>query len=135
MHIFTSRNEVVAKVISVHLSVILFMGRGVSASVHAGIPPPGSRHPQEQTSARSRHPREQTPPWSRHTPEQTSPGSRHTPWEQTPPGSRHPPGSRLWHTVNERPVRILLECILVVYCAQSKKHVHVNSISLGVKSL
>ena len=41
------------------------------------------------------------------------------PREQTPPGSRHPPGpdtrpgSRLQHTVNERPVRILLECILV----------------------
>ena len=28
----------------------------------------------------------------------------------TPP----PPGSRLQHTVNERPVRILLECILVI---------------------
>ena len=26
---------------------------------------------------------------------------------------RHPPGSRALHTVNERPVRILLECILV----------------------
>ena len=45
------------------------------------------------------------------------------PPEQTPhtPGSRHPPqgrhhtplGSRLQHTVYERPVRILLECILV----------------------
>ena len=35
-------------------------------------------------------------------------------WDTTPPWSRHPPlGSRLWHTVNERPVRILLECILV----------------------
>ena len=29
------------------------------------------------------------------------------------PRSRPPPGSRLRHTVNERPVRILLECILV----------------------
>ena len=29
----------------------------------------------------------------------------------TPP----PPGSRLQHTVNERPVRILLECILVFF--------------------
>ena len=30
------------------------------------------------------------------------------------PGSRHPPPrSKLRHTVNERPVRILLECILV----------------------
>ena len=31
-----------------------------------------------------------------------------------PPRTRHPPGSRLQHTVNERPVRILLECILVI---------------------
>ena len=43
--IITGRNEVVAKVIFLHLSVILFTG-GVSASVHAGIP-----HPPEQTPA------------------------------------------------------------------------------------
>ena len=50
-------------------------------------------------------PPEQTPPW-----EQTPPQSRHPPpQEQTPPPHR----SGLWHTVNERPVRILLECILV----------------------
>ena len=90
-NIITGRNEVVAKVIFLHLSVILFTGGGVSASVHAGIPPPpGSR-----------------PPW-----EQTPPGSRHPPGAD-PPGSRHPPRSRLQHTVYERPVRILLECILV----------------------
>ena len=42
------------------------------------------------------------------------PGQGEPPLEQTPPRSRHPPpGSRLQHTVNERPVRILLECILV----------------------
>ena len=35
------------------------------------------------------------------------------PPEQTPPQSRHPPGSRRQHTVSERSVRILLECILV----------------------
>ena len=40
----TDRNEVVAKVIFLHLSVILFAW-GVSASVHAGIPPPQSRPP------------------------------------------------------------------------------------------
>ena len=54
------------------------------------------------------HPPEQTPPGSRHT----SPRSRHPP-EQTPPQEQTPSGSRLWRTVNERPVRILLECILV----------------------
>ena len=102
--------------------------RGVSVSVHAGIPPPRSRHPpgidppgadtpQEQT------PRgEQTPPW-----EQTPPSSRHSPGtdthprEQTPPRSRHHPPpphtqSMLGDTVNARAVRILLECNLVCEC-------------------
>ena len=61
---------------------------GVSASVHAGIhPPPGA-----------------DPPRPDHPPEQTPPGA------DTPPPGR----SRLRHTVNERPVRILLECILVL---------------------
>ena len=80
-HIFTGRNEVVAKVIFLHLFVILFTGGGGSASVHAGILPPGTRPPLEQTH---------------------------------PSGTRPPPGTRLQHTVYERPVRILLECILVV---------------------
>ena len=40
------------------------------------------------------------------------------PWTTYPPGlcnprEQTPPGSRLQHTVYERPVRILLECILV----------------------
>ena len=61
--------------------------RGVSASVQAGIPPP-SKHP----------PRADNPPGV-----------------DTPPPEQTPPGSRLRHTVNERPVRILLECILVCY--------------------
>ena len=81
--------------------------------------PPGADIPQEQTPPRSRHPQEQTPPradtppGSRHPSwEQTSPKSRHTPREQTPPIA-DTPRSRLRHTVNERPVRILLECILV----------------------
>ena len=62
------------------------------------IPPrPKSRHPPDQKQTppqtKSRHPRDQ---------------------KQTPPGtkSRHPPPLR--HTVNEWPVRILLECILVL---------------------
>ena len=33
-----------------------------------------------------------------------------------PPPCPPPPGNRLRHTVNERPVRILLECILVITC-------------------
>ena len=73
-NVFTGRNEVVAKVIFLHLFVILFTG-GVSVSVHAGIPhPPGSRHlPRADT------PPEQTPPpgADTHTPP-THPWSRHT---------------------------------------------------------
>ena len=68
--------------------------------------PPGSRTPPGQAHT----------PWTRHTPQGADP-----PGPGTPPQSRHtpprpgtPPGSRLQHTVNERPVRILLECILVV---------------------
>ena len=115
------------------ITQIICMYINVSASVHAGIhsPPAVADTPQEQTPPWSRHPpgadnpREQTPPLgadippsrhslrNRHPPEQIPPGSRHPP-EQTPPGKQTPPpGSRLQHTVNERPVRILLECILV----------------------
>ena len=63
----------------------------MSASVHAAMrtPPP--------TGADTPHPPRADPPGADTPPEQTAP----------------PPGSRLRHTVNERPVRILLECILV----------------------
>ena len=108
-------------------SVILCTGGGVC--LRADTPwsrPPMSRHPPEQTPPGSRHPPradtppgadppgadtplEQTPP-----PEQTPPLEQ-TPPKQTPPRPDTPPGSRLQHTVNERPVRILLECILVNY--------------------
>ena len=74
-----------AKVMFLHLSVILFTG-GVSASVHAGI------HPPEQTP---------TPHW-----EQTPPSKHTPPWEQTPP-------CMLGDTGNKRAVRILVECVLV----------------------
>ena len=65
--------------------------RGVSASVHAGIPHPPSRPPRADT-----------------------PQGRY-PLGAATPRSRHPPGSRLWDTVNKWLVRILLECILVSY--------------------
>ena len=74
-------------------------GRG-SASVHAGMPappdqadPPGTRDP---------HPQLGRPP----PPDQAD----------TPRTRQIPPESRRQHTVNERPVRILLECILVFFC-------------------
>ena len=91
-------------------------GGGCLPQCMLGYTSPGSKHPPPEADTpscpRSRHPWEQTPPGA------------DTPWEQTPPGSRyprsrHPPGadtpteSGLQHTVNKRPVSILLECILV----------------------
>ena len=67
--------------------------------MHAGIPP-GPDTPRADTPPGPDTP---LPPGA------DSPTSEQTPWEQTPP----PPESRLQHTVYERPVRILLECILV----------------------
>ena len=70
-----------------------FVNRGVSASVHAGIPP-GSRHPLgadpavADTPPGSRHPQEQTPR------EQTPPRSRHTPL-----GADTPPPCRAWREI------------------------------------
>ena len=76
----------------------------------------------------ARPPRPGTPPQTRHTPQDQAhppppPQNRHPPRPGTPPQTRHttppdqahspPPGSRRQHTVNERPLRILLECILV----------------------
>ena len=83
---------------------------GVCDSVHGGggLPQcmlgyPQSRPPRaDPLQEQPPPPQEQIPPQSR------PPKSRH------PPGSRPPTGSRLRHTVNERPVRILLECILVL---------------------
>ena len=53
-----------------------------------------------------------------HTPPHGEPPAWRTPpGMENPPGWRTPPrGSRLQHTVYERPVRILLECILVFVC-------------------
>ena len=77
-----------------------------------------------------------TPPDQADTPDQGEPpqDQGEPPWDQadTPPGTREnppgpmrtpppryqadtPPGRRLQHTVNERPVRILLECIVPTY--------------------
>ena len=89
-------------------------GRG-SASVHAGLYPPDppdqtppGPDPPEQTPPQTRPPGTRHPPRTRHPPGANPPRTRHPPGADTPP-----PGSRLQHTVNERPVRILLECILV----------------------
>ena len=69
--IFTGRNEVVAKVIFLHLSVIHSVhGGGGSASVHAGIPPPDQTPP---------------PPPIRYHPRSDPPGPGRPPLDQTPP--------------------------------------------------
>ena len=120
----TGHNEVVAKVIFLHLFVILFTRGCLPQCMLGWHTPSGSRHPQEQTPPKGRHPPRadlpgQTPSSRADTPGTDAPKSRHPPSrhppEQTPPT---PPGSRLRHTVNERPVRILLECILVT-CANT----------------
>ena len=98
---------------------------GICDSVHRGglpqcmlgYPPPPDQIP--------------TPPRPDTPPDQTSPSpldqTSPSPLDQTPPPPRpgtpppprpHTPGSRRQHTVNERPVRILLECILV--CMRSR---------------
>ena len=105
---FTGHNEVVAKVMFSHVSVILYTG-GVSEE------PPGTR----ETSSRPRRtPPDQTdPPWTKETPpDQADPPrtKENPPGRENPPAGRTPPGRRLQHTVNERPVHILLECILVM---------------------
>ena len=74
---------------------------GVSASVHAGIPPP-SRHPPgadppgADTPWEQTLPQEQTPPpGSRHPRRSRPPRADTPPWKQTPsPQSRHHPQSR-----------------------------------------
>ena len=117
VHIFTGRNEVVAKVMFLLMSVILLTGGG-SASMHAGIPPPPTKQtppgadtpppPGAETppgaEPQSRHPQEQTP-LERRPP----PLGADTPQEQTPPGSRPP-----WEADSRiRSMSGLLECILV----------------------
>ena len=86
-----------------HVCVILFTGGGL----RAGRIPPDRESPPGQAD----------PPGA-DTPQ---PGSRHPP-EQNPPRADTPPGSTLQHTVNEWPVRILLECILVLQIFCRKLH-------------
>ena len=111
------------------LSVILFTGGN---TCWIGTPPPGRYTPAGTPPGRYTpqqvHPPAGTP-LIRYTPQAGTPRQvplgRYTPWAGTPPG-QVPPGQvhPLWagtppqrqilrHTVNERTVCILLECILV----------------------
>ena len=85
IYIIIGRNEVVAKVMFLLVSVILSTG-GVYLSACWNTTPPESRPPGADTPSGSRHPLGADIPLGADTPR---------------------------HMVNERPVRILLECILV----------------------
>ena len=129
--IITGRNEVVAKVIFLHVSVINSVrGEGVCLSACWDTPPGTRQTPPGPDPLQTR---QTTPPGTRLTTpldqadhplprdQADAPMTRQTtpPRDQADPPSDQadpPPGSRLQHTVNERPVRILLECILVMTC-------------------
>ena len=91
------------------------------------------------------------PPGRRHPPEGGTPLEGDTPWKETPPGRRPPkkealPGRRHppegdprkeappQHMVNERPVRILQECILVNFNIQSYLlYFHIILVEIKIK--
>ena len=106
--IFTGRNEVVAKVMFLLVSVILFTG-GCLPQYMLGYhpPPPGGSSPPREAD---------------------------TPREVDSPRKQTPQGSRLRHTVNERPVRMLLECILVPILFISLNHFHVPCLAINFLS-
>ena len=95
----TGRNEVVAKVIFLHLSVVLFTGGACLRQTPLWEQtPPQEQNPPEQTPLGQTPPRSDTPPGqtppqvrhplSRHPPKQTPP------WEQTPGLSTPSPGTK-----------------------------------------
>ena len=83
-----------------------FCSQGVGGVPDQAHPPPGPG----------------TPPGTRYTP----PGTRYPPRDQvhTPPPP--PRSSNLWNTVNDRPVRILLECILVLREIRSSYSIEID---------
>ena len=142
--LITGRNEVVAKVMFLQVCVCPQGGRVSASVHAGIPDPPGTRqtpmgpgrHPprpgrtprdQADPPGPGRPPRPGSPPWDQadtpqpgwHPPNQadTPSGTRQIPPRPSrpPTGPGRPPlGSRLQHTVYERPVRILLECILVL---------------------
>ena len=116
--VITGRNEVVAKVMFLLMSVILSMGGSP-----AGRTPLAGRTPWQggpwQGDPLARRPPARRTPWQGDPPGKEAPLAgrpplaRRPPWQgETPPAGRTP---RPRHTVNEWPVRILLECILVYF--------------------
>ena len=110
--------------------------------MHAGMP--DSPFPSPPPGTRQTPPPDQAdPPGPGRPPGQTPPGpgrhpsglGRHPLDQADPPGpGRHPLGSRLQHTVYERPVRILLECILVMLCISSVLFYHYSYFQQKVKA-
>ena len=89
---------------NVFTGVCLSTGGGVCLSACWDARPPTPQPPNSPRPGRPIEPG-RPPPQTRQTPR---PGRSQRPDQADPP-----PGSRLQHTVYERPVRILLECILV----------------------
>ena len=115
VHVVTGRNEVVAKVMFLQVCVCPQGGR-MSASVHAGMPHPpgpGRHHHHHPRPGRAPPPDQPDTPWDQADPHRPGRPPRDQA-DTTPVDQADPPGSRLQHTVYERPVRILLECILVL---------------------
>ena len=92
--IITGRNEVVAKVMFLHVCVILFTGEG---GLQAGTPPGRGENPSPRTRQTSPPGRREEPPPDQadHPPprtRQTPPGPGTPPrTRQTPPAGRTPP--------------------------------------------
>ena len=90
----------------------------VCHSVHMGGSPLGRTPPPDQADpppTRQTPPDQADPPSGAHTPPPSDQADTPLGPGRPPPDQADPPGSRLQHTVNEGPVRILLECILVSY--------------------
>ena len=92
---------------NVFTGVCLSTGGGCLSQCMLGSPPWTRQTPPDQ--ADPPRTRQTTPPGTRQTPPR--PGGHPSQDQQTTPPSM---GSRLQHMVYERPVRILLECILVM---------------------
>ena len=97
-------NEVAGRLCFYRCPVIL-LTEGVSASVHAGIPPPpGADTPPPADPPGSRPPLEQAPPWSR-----PPPGPEHAGRYGQRAGGTHPTGMQSCDTWS------FMSCIIIVF--------------------
>ena len=122
----TGHTEVAAKVNFLLVSVILLTGKVcLSACWEGSTPLPGRKHTGQREAPslegstplpgrKHPHPGRKQPPGKEAPSPPTPEGSTPSPPEgSTPPWKEALPPR---HTVNERPVRILLECILLYIC-------------------